>query len=165
MKNYTYQKLIPDHAELWRILRLKGVRDFPLGFLVTPQEAESADNDRCREILSSGTYRGVFTGQELVGFCGYHRQTLSRICHRAEVGPFYVAPPHQGQGAASQMMQGVIQDAEADGLAQLELFVDTENTRALAFYERHGFTRCATHRDSVRVDGTSRDDYFMVRRL
>jgi len=58
-------------------------------------------------------------------------------------------------------MQGVISEAESAGVAQLELFVDTENHRAVTCYEKHGFQRIATHRDGVRINGQSRDDYFM----
>jgi RimJ/RimL family protein N-acetyltransferase len=165
MQSYTYKKLTSEHAAPWRILRNEGVASFPMGFLVTPEEAQSADLDRCRDILSSENYRGIFLDHQLVGFCGYHRQTLSRVRHRAEVGPFYVISAYQGQGAATAMMQGVIEEAKQDGLAQLELFVDTKNARALAFYERQGFVQHAVYQDSVRIDGHSRDDYFMVLRL
>ncbi|EAV41316.1 actC domain protein [Stappia aggregata IAM 12614] len=62
-------------------------------------------------------------------------------------------------------MAGVIEEAKSNGLAQLELFVDTENLRAMAFYERQGFERVATHYDSVRVDGESRNDHLFTLRL
>ena len=57
------------------------------------------------------------------------------------------------------------QQVDGPPLEQLELFVDTENLRAIAFYERFGFERIATHKDSVRINGVSRDDYFYTLRL
>ena len=87
-----------------------------------------------------------------VGFCGYRPQHLKRTRHRGEIGPFFVTRRYQGSGAAAVMMAGVIEEARANGLAQLELFVDTENSRAIAFYERFGFERIATHSDGVRIE-------------
>lgn len=62
-------------------------------------------------------------------------------------------------------MAGIIEEAKANGLAQLELFVDTENLQAATFYERQGFKRIATLHDTVRVDGLPRKDYFLTLQL
>ena len=59
-------------------------------------------------------------------------------------------------------MDGVVAEARAGGLERLELYVDSENARALAFYTRQGFARVATFHDSVRIDGTPRHDHFMT---
>ncbi len=98
-------------------------------------------------------------GDDLVGFCGYRPQRLERIRHRAEIGPFFVVPDWHGRGAAHAFMQGVIAEARFERVAQIELDVDTENARAIAFYERHGFVWVATHLDTVRIDGISKDDH------
>ena len=62
-------------------------------------------------------------------------------------------------------MAAVIAQARQDGLAQLELYVDTENLRAISFYEGQGFTRAATLKDTVQIDGQSRDDFLYTLRL
>lgn len=165
MQHFTYSVLVPEHAELWQQLRLEGARDFPSGFLVTIEETAAASPDRCRKILGGGSIRGVFAEEKLVGFCGYRPQQLTRIRHRGEIGPFFVTRGYQGSGAAKVLMAGVIEEAKSNGLAQLELFVDTENLRAMAFYEGQGFERVATHYDSVRIDGQSRNDHFFTLRL
>ncbi|MEM9629620.1 MAG: GNAT family N-acetyltransferase [Pseudomonadota bacterium] len=56
------------------------------------------------------------------------------------------------------MMQGAIEEARSNGVEQLELFVDTENHRAIAFYGRQGFERVATHPDVTRIAGKRRND-------
>ncbi|MEP5761333.1 MAG: GNAT family N-acetyltransferase [Litoreibacter sp.] len=165
MEKFTYKTVTPDHAAAWRDLRIVGVRDFPLGFLITPDEAEQTSLSHCRDILKGGTIRGVYVEEQLVGFCGYRPQKLSRIRHRGEVGPFFVSQRFQGTGAAKVLMQSVMNEARNDGLAQLELFVDTENYRAIAFYERFGFAQIATYKDSLRLMGQSRDDHFYILRL
>ena len=162
---FSYKTLTSEHAEAWQMLRLEGARDFPMGFLVTIEETAATSLDRCREILGYGTSRGVFDGAKLVGFSGYRRERLERTRHRADIGPFFVTRDYQGTGAAQTMMQGIIKEARELGIEQLELFVDTENHRAIAFYERQGFERVATHPDGVRIDGKPRNDHFYRLRL
>lgn len=165
MGAFSYQPLSSAQAEAWQELRLEGTHDFPLGFLTTLEEAAAASHEMCCAILDGEGLRGVFEEQKLVGFCGYRPGKLSRIEHRGTIGPFFVTRACQGKGAARVLMQGVINEARESGLAQLELYVDTENHRAIAFYEKSGFKRVATHPDSLRIDGQSRDDHFYVLRL
>ena len=165
MFNFSYKTLTSDSAPEWKSLRLEGVRDFPLGFLTTYEEVAAADLNRCREILGNGGFRGVYDANKLVGFCGYRPQTLVQTRHRAEIGPFFVTQSYHGTGAAKEMMTGIIDEARRSKIEQLELFVDTENARATAFYERFGFKQIATHRDGVRINGKSRDDHFYTLRL
>ena len=40
---FTVQKLTFDHAAEWQSLRLEGVDSFPLGFLITSEEALGND--------------------------------------------------------------------------------------------------------------------------
>lgn len=162
---FAYRTLSSDDASAWRALRIEGARGYPLGFLLTEEETEAQGLKACARILRFGNTRGVFAGGKLIGFCGYRRESLERTKHRAEIGPFFVTEPHQGGGAAAALMKGVIDEAKADGVSQLELFVDTENHRAIAFYEKAGFERVGFHPDGVRIDGVSRDDFFYVLRI
>jgi len=162
---FTYDKLNPDHAVDWQKLRMEGVRAFPLGFLTTEEEALRTTENQAKDILRHGLTRGVFNQKKLIGFCGYRPKQLERIRHRAEIGPFFVSSEHQGSGAAHTLIGGVIQEARTSEIEQLELFVDTENYRAIAFYERCGFERIATHTDGVRIEGKPRDDHFYCLRL
>ncbi|MTI44147.1 ribosomal protein S18 acetylase RimI-like enzyme [Roseibium hamelinense] len=164
--NFDYRRLYPDDWQDWQALRLEGARDFPMGFLVTPDEVEADPAEACRRILSFGNSRGVFAKSRLVGFCSYRPLKPLQIRHRAEIGPFFVSRSFQGSGAAQVLMTSVIREARASNeVEQLELFVDTENHRAIGFYEKNGFERIATHPDGVRIGGRSRDDHFYVLRL
>lgn len=165
MQEFPCRVLAEDDAAEWRQLRLEGTRDFPMGFLLTHEEAAAASFERCQQILSAGTTLGVFAAGKLVGFCGFRPQVLQRTRHRAEIGPFFVTRSHQGSGAANAMIEEVIDTARQQGISQIELYVDTENLRALAFYERRGFRIMATLKDSVRIDGQPRQDHFMTLKL
>ena len=74
-------------------------------------------------------------GGEPVGLAGYEGCWLHGL---------YVLPEHWGSGAAVALHDAVV-SALAD-CPELHLWVLTENRRARAFYERHGW----------RPDGTSR---------
>ncbi|MEP3640236.1 MAG: GNAT family N-acetyltransferase [Paracoccaceae bacterium] len=163
--DYQYQTLGPEHAKRWHNMRLDGARQFPLGFLVTQDEVASVTLETTKKILSNGTVRAVFDGSDLVGFCGFRPQTLARIKHRAEIGPFFVDPDYQGKGAAGFLMDHVIAEARDLGLLQLELFVDTENGRAITFYERQRLQRCGVHPGDVLMDGELRDSFLYCMRL
>ena len=162
MTHFAYTILTPEHARDWRALRLEGARDFPLGFLVTVEETEADSVERCADILRFGALRGVFADDMLVGFCGYSPQRLTRTRHRVEIGPFFFSLAFLVTGAALARLDGVVAESRAGGLERLELYVDSENARALAFYARQGFARVATFHDSVRIDGTPRHDHFMT---
>lgn len=162
---YATRPLTAEDAAPWSALRRQGTRDHPLGFLITPEEADATSDDDARAILQGGTTRGVFHGATLVGYCGLRRGGLQRIRHRAELGPFMVNAAHQGRGAAGALMTAVIAEARAMGVAQLELHVDVDNARAFAFYRRHGFVPVAILPDGARIEGRPRDAHFCVLRL
>jgi len=143
----------------------RGARNFPLGFLITAEEADTMRTEKAQAILDSGTTRGVFDASSLVGYCGFRRETLYQTRHRAEIGPFYVTSAHQGRGAAQVLMDGVVSEARAEGIEQLELLVDVGNARALAFYARHGFEPVGFHPDGVRIGGEPRDAHFCILRI
>jgi ribosomal protein S18 acetylase RimI-like enzyme len=136
-----------------------------MGFLATLDEIAETNIERCCDILRHGAMRGAFFNKKLRGFCGYRPHRLTRTWHRAEIGPFFVTRHCQGTGVAQALMAGVIDEAKSEGIARLELFVDTDNLRAVSFYEAQGFERVATHYDTVRIDGQSRNDFSMTLQL
>lgn len=153
-------KLKFEDASDWMKLRFEGARDFPLGFLISEEEAQKLTLERTQEILGYGGMHGVFHQKKLIGFCGLRQKLFERTRHRGEVGPFFVISKYHGSGAARALMREIIKEAVDLKIEQLELFVDTENFQAIRFYEKFGFEKVATHPDAVRLDGVSRDDHF-----
>jgi ribosomal protein S18 acetylase RimI-like enzyme len=58
----------------------------------------------------------------------------------ADIDSLSVLPSARGQGVGEALLERVQQEAEAVGVTQLGLMALTANDRALAFYERLGFT-------------------------
>ncbi|HUQ84014.1 MAG TPA: GNAT family N-acetyltransferase [Gemmatimonadaceae bacterium] len=78
-----------------------------------------------------------------------------------EISRFYVDRPWHGRGIARVLMSACIAEARSRGADALWLLVYQDNPRAVAFYEKSGFTRAGTQPFYLgrRVD----QDWLMVR--
>jgi ribosomal protein S18 acetylase RimI-like enzyme len=81
----------------------------------------------------------------------------------AELSKCYVHPDHHGLGAAADLMQATIGHAAAAGATGLWLGVNSENTKAIRFYEKSGFRKVGTK--SFRLGSAVEHDFVMERRL
>jgi L-phenylalanine/L-methionine N-acetyltransferase len=100
---------------------------------------------------------------QMVGSAGLHPAPQLRRRHVAMMG-ISVTPQAQGQGVGSALMQALC--AYADGWGQIlriELTVFTDNTRAIALYQRFGFRHEGTHRAYALRDGVYADVHAMAR--
>lgn len=57
----------------------------------------------------------------------------------------FVAREHRGRGVGGAFLDWLAAWAAGAGVPRLELFVNHDNVRALAFYRRHGFHVAARH--------------------
>lgn len=62
--------------------------------------------------------------------CAYYR-----LCADGELDDLYVLPPHRSKGIGAMILNKCIEQSE-----DIYLYVFQRNTRAIAFYERFGFT-------------------------
>jgi ribosomal protein S18 acetylase RimI-like enzyme len=61
-----------------------------------------------------------------------------------ELSKCYVHPEHHGRGAAARLMQASLAQAAEKGAAGVWLGVNSENAKAIRFYEKSGFKRVGT---------------------
>lgn len=73
-----------------------------------------------------------------------------------ELSKCYVHPDHHGRGAASTLMRASLDWAAGQGAASVWLGVNSQNAKAIRFYEKSGFTNVGTKSftlgDSVESD-------------
>ncbi|GAB5445437.1 GNAT family N-acetyltransferase [Gymnodinialimonas sp.] len=143
-------------------LRLEGIRLFPNAFLLSEEEALASADDALAGWIDSGNAFGVFDRKRLIGFAGLRGQNFAMSRHRVHMGPFYVTPDEQGTGAADLLLEHLFEVAKARATTQMELWVAQANTRARAFYARHGFATTGRIPAAVIQGGEPRDDLFMV---
>jgi ribosomal protein S18 acetylase RimI-like enzyme len=82
---------------------------------------------------------------------------------RMYVSSLYVLPEAQGQGVGSILLRAAEECALARGLFEIWLGVMTQNTRAVAWYERIGFQ--FTRREPFAMGGTTVEHLIGFRRV
>ena len=111
----------------------------------------------------------------LVIDCGGGLQGYSMLVHRpaqdpevaaaltllpsAELSKCYVHPEYHGLGTAARLMAGTLEQAATRGAAGMWLGVNSENAKAIRFYEKSGFRKVGTK--SFRLGTTLEHDFVM----
>ncbi|MEL6451161.1 MAG: GNAT family N-acetyltransferase [Pseudomonadota bacterium] len=153
----------PEDVETWRQLRYDGILASPQAFLVTADEAAAFSVDIDLRQLAEGGRFLAFQGETAVGLIALNRNRIPRAAHRAEIGPFYVVPAARGTGTADALIAAVSDYASAAGIWQLELYVNQDNARAIAFYRRHGFVPAGTIPNAILGADGLEHDQIMIR--
>ena len=78
-----------------------------------------------------------------------------------ELSKCYVHPDHHGLGASAELMHASIGAAAAAGARGLWLGVNSQNARAIRFYEKSGFRKVGTK--SFQLGDTVEHDFVMER--
>ncbi|HLR52187.1 MAG TPA: GNAT family N-acetyltransferase [Candidatus Avamphibacillus sp.] len=76
-----------------------------------------------------------------------------------------IHPDYRGQGIGSKLFAHLEQWANERDIHRLELTVVCENEAGVASYKKHGFEVEGTKRDSLFIDGTYYDEYYMAKLL
>lgn len=114
------------------------------------------------ELEAGGYYlaaRADDTG-ELIGYAGLAVVGRRLGEFEASVHTIGVEPDFQGQGAGTALLRMLLARAD-ELLAPVFLEVRTDNTSAIALYERHGFTRVGLRKRYYQPSGA--DAYTMTR--
>jgi ribosomal protein S18 acetylase RimI-like enzyme len=83
------------------------------------------------------------------------------IVPSVELSKCYVHPEHHGLGAAAELMHASLQAAAAAGGAAAWLGVNSQNARAIRFYEKSGFRKVGTK--SFTLGSTVEHDFVLER--
>lgn len=85
------------------------------------------------------------------------------ILPATELSKCYVHPDHHGLGAAAELIHASLGEAAASGAAGMWLGVNSQNARAVRFYEKSGFRKVGTK--SFTLGTTVEHDFVMERAL
>jgi putative acetyltransferase len=102
-----------------------------------------------RELLEGGTFFVADAGGKVLGFCRATRQS-GRARHVALIGTFAVSPAARGGGLARALIERVIEGLRDEGVLRVELMLERDNPRALAFYRKLGFALEGTLRGAYK---------------
>lgn len=89
-------------------------------------------------LLATGSFFVAERAQEVRGFYRVNRQK-GRSRHVAVLETLAISPAEQGSGFAQSMIGEAIALMREEGVLRVELLVEADNARALAFYRKLGF--------------------------
>lgn len=151
----------PADARIWRALRRDGIARFPSAFIPSLAEHDAIPLAQDADRLAQGDRFLAFQGKRPVGLIGMNRHA-GRSSHRGEIGPLYVIPDAQGTGVAQKLLRAVLEYADRVGIWQPELYVNEENRRAIAIYEKHGFVRVGRVPNAIMGANGPEHDLMMI---
>ena len=107
--------------------------------LLPPEFQETMTLDRCRFFSQKYPENTLIAmdGKKVVGFISYgnyHDETIQA----GEIIALYVLKDYYGKGVSKQLMHAAF--AALDPFSEIYLWVLKENKRAIAFYQKMGFT-------------------------
>ncbi|WP_396133459.1 GNAT family N-acetyltransferase [Arthrobacter sp. 1088] len=140
-------------AEDWSLLkkvRLEMLTDTPMAYVESLEAARRQTDAQWQERTAAMAGDSSVTlvadgGADGSPFCALMRVVVKHPQDpqkplQAMLISVYVAPEHRGLGLADELLHAACEAARVDlGAKVLELGVHEDNTRALAFYRRHGF--------------------------
>ncbi|HVK41097.1 MAG TPA: GNAT family N-acetyltransferase [Phenylobacterium sp.] len=147
---------LPDITELMNQPRaVWGTMQFPFTSLANRRKRFEATS--ANQTLLAAVIEG-----KVIGTLGLHRQE-GRRAHVGVIG-MAVHDAYAGRGAGTALMTAAVEQADLWlNIKRLELSVWTDNTRAIALYERFGFEREGLMRDYAFRDGAYADALSMAR--
>nr|WP_297526054.1 GNAT family N-acetyltransferase [uncultured Roseateles sp.] len=100
------------------------------------------------ELVRSGAFWIWEVDGEIAGFYRATRYP-GRVSHVLLLGTLAVDPRRHGQGVGRAMIDDALRHFRDAGIRRVELYAESDNAQALAFYQRLGFV----------IEGTLRDFY------
>jgi ribosomal protein S18 acetylase RimI-like enzyme len=153
-------RLTSRDVERFRAVRLEGLRNDPDGFRYGVAEDEAVGTDAWAARLDRDHVVAAEHDGEILGVGGFSRMAGEKLEHKGLIWGMYVRPEARGTGVADAIMHALIEHARGR-VRQLQLTVMSNNARARAFYERHGFVHYATEPQAVRQGSEYRDESSM----
>jgi GNAT superfamily N-acetyltransferase len=133
------QRLRGGEGERLRAIRLRALRDCPIAFGTTFEEAAARPLEQWDRQLET-----LATFVAKAGGCDVGLARGARADHSHDAGyllSMWVAPEARRRGIGSDLIDAVVDWARTEGLARLLLDVGEANAPAIALYTRKGFVR------------------------
>ncbi len=131
MKRLATKNDLKDVFEIYmdkKIIPFLGHDPMPLNQFISIYEALL--DDRCFYIYE--------VSKKVAGFYASSRHP-GRSNHVAYIGTLAVAPKFHGQGVGRKMMLSEIQHLQDAGVQRIEVIVESDNKKAITFYQMLGF--------------------------
>ena len=162
--NAKIRLLTPDDAELYRDIRLEGLRHDPEAFSSTFEHESAMPLAWFAERIVDGNVFGAFVRGELVGVAGYWPQEGEKESHKATLWGMYVRASARGAGLGQRLIEAVVKHVSGQ-IEQLQLGVAAGNAAAHRLYIKTGFSEYGREMKALKVGERYIDEILMVRFL
>ncbi len=158
------RRLTPADADLYREIRLEGLRCNPEAFGSTFERESEQPLAFFSERLGGSATFGAFRGGEIVGVAGLLIREGKKEAHKALLVGMYVRPESRKSGVGRQLVGTIVEFARRR-VEILQLVVVSENEPARRLYERLGFVEYGIEKKALKQDGRYYDEVLMAKEL
>ena len=156
----TVRQLTPADVELFREIRLEGLRLNPEAFGSAYEDEHSAPLEKYSTWIANSRMFGAFDGPQVVGIVGFGQYPGRKDAHKGWLRAMYVRPSHRGTGASRLLVQAVI-DAARPCVEEIQLTVVSTNTPAIRLYQSFGFTQYGLEPRALKHNNLYQDELLM----
>ncbi|MCM3090540.1 MULTISPECIES: GNAT family N-acetyltransferase [unclassified Cytobacillus] len=157
--------LHPDDAEMYKELRLEGLKKNPEAFGSSYEEEASRPPELYGERFKAENsfHFGAFENGKLIGVVSLVRDTGLKMKHRSNIYAMYVTESARENGVGKSLISKAVEKARSwDGVEQIHLAVMSENMPAKKLYASLGFEVYGTERHAMKMDGRYYDEDLMA---
>lgn len=159
------RKAVPEDAEQLAIL-MKHVEESGL-MLFEPGERKTTPEQLQQRLFSMGQESIVFVAEEhqqLTGYLFAIGEKIQRKQHSVYIA-MGVSRRERGNGIGFQLFEAMEKWAKDKKLRRIELTVLEHNHAAVALYKKRGFIVEGLKKESIRIDGSYMNEWFMSKLL
>jgi ribosomal protein S18 acetylase RimI-like enzyme len=138
------EQISPANAMTFKAIRLAALRESPTAFGSTyAKESLLADADWVKRAVEWSSHRSIgYLAMEEDKACGIAAAFLNeRDPTKAHVISMWIAPSHRRHGIGRLLIEAIREWAESRAVQSMGLMVTSNNTAAIDFYERIGFSK------------------------
>lgn len=138
------RRLNPGEADLYRTARLESLKESPEAFASSYESALERSDESWRQqadASATGNDRATFIvlADRPVGVAALYRNPEK--VEEGEMIQVWVSPEHRGGTVAGDLLHALFSWAASNGFQTIMAEITPNNTRALRFYEKHGFSQ------------------------
>ena len=154
------RQLTAADLELFREIRLEGLRLHPEAFGSTFEDEQCAPLEKYSGWLGNSQIFGAFDGSHIVGIAAFGAFTGRKDSHKGWLRAMYVRSTHRRTGASRLLVQAVI-DAARPCVELLQLSVVSDNLPAIRLYQSFGFVQYGLEKHALKQNNRYFDEIHM----
>ncbi|WP_312430566.1 GNAT family N-acetyltransferase [Lacrimispora sp.] len=155
-----------DAESLWQMM---SALDAETKYMMYEPKERTKNTDRIKSTIKEAAagnnlFLAAEADHEIVGYISAQKGILRRVKHSAYI-VVGIRASYQRQGIGTSFFRQLDKWAGEKGVTRLELTVMCINDAARNLYEKNGFVVEGIKKNSMVVDGTYVDEYYMAKLL